>query len=1321
MLNSTLFKHLITIAICAFSIHQLSAQSTFTKRIEANSDDLEEYIGTVALTNGAVLGNMDDGSSDLELGQERPTSNAQIVGLRFNGIAIPRGAIITSAYLQFTVDDAAKNTDPVNLKIFGESVDSAATFDPTKPFNISARPKTLTSIDWKIDDATWKTIGEAGKDQKSSNIAALITEIISRTGWKSGNSLALFVTGSGLREAESFDGSPTQAPQLIINFIVPSTLSKRVSSASDDLEEYIGTVALTNGAVLGNLDDGSSDLELGQERPTSNAQLVGMRFNNIEIPKGAVITDAYLQFTVDDAAKNTDPVELQVFGEAVDSAATFDATKPFNLSSRPKTAIKVDWKINDATWKTIGEAGNDQKSTNIGSIITEIVNRSGWKKGNSLALYVTGKGLREAESYDGSPSQAPQLIVNYIVPTLLNTRVSSASDDLEEYIGTVALTNGAVLGNLDDGSSDLELGQERPASNAQLVGMRFNNIQIDANTPVHKAYVQFTVDDNAKNTDPINLEIFGEAVDSAVTFDATKPFNLSSRPKTTTKVAWKIQDNTWKTVGEAGNDQRSTDISAVIKEIVNRPGWKKGNSLAIYVTGSGLREAESYDGSPAQAPQLSIEYLGGGTKSINPVIPFPIKRGASWAYQDGNAAIPKDWELSTNNIDSSWKFSTSIFGFGEKGLSTTIDFGTSTNRPISSIFKKRFVVADVSKLKNKLELNLLCDDGCVVYLNDKEILRQNMPAGNITPTTLASSNIEGVVENVYYLSEIDRNLLKNGENVLAVSVHQGQINSDDVRFDLELKEAEFATNPIELGCEQLRNNFACFKSILPTDQAQILELPSTHNFQLISKTGQKFTNGIDSMRSNADFTGFIPENGSSSIKGHLGVNHERETDGGLSFFDLHFNTKNERWIIDTSQVAKIDATAIVSSNYNCSGGVSPWGTILSCEEDVSTVDKNKDGYNDIGWVVEFDPKSNSVRNYDGKQQKLWAMGCISHENVAVLADQKTVYQGEDDPKGAVYKFIADKEGDLTSGKLYALKLDGIYALGEPSTTTGSWILIPNTTVTERNNTKTLAESLGATLFAGIEDIEVSPLTNELFFTVKGVGRVYKFKDEGNKISGFKTFIGARSYRINNGKDIVAEDWGSGNDNLVFDDKGNLFVLQDGGRNHIWLVRNDHTQLDPKVEVFAKLPFGSEPTGATFTPDYKFMFVSVQEAASSNTTTQKDVDGKSTIWNRSHTIVIGRNESFDGLVDTKELLLVENWVNVYPNPNNGEFRAVFNLENSSNVSYQVVDVMGRVVINADKAFYPAGNALVEVNIGNTGVYFLVVNINGQIVTKRIVVE
>ena len=106
------------------------------------------------------------------------------------------------------------------------------------------------------------------------------------------------------------------------------TLSVRVADGNDDAEEHLNE---GNG-----IDLGSSDLEIGAEGGGSDAQLIGLRFLDIDIPRGATINSAHIQFTVDETDNETQTGPIQIFGELGDSLAFTSATG--DISSRTRTA-----------------------------------------------------------------------------------------------------------------------------------------------------------------------------------------------------------------------------------------------------------------------------------------------------------------------------------------------------------------------------------------------------------------------------------------------------------------------------------------------------------------------------------------------------------------------------------------------------------------------------------------------------------------------------------------------------------------------------------------------------------------------------------------------------------------------------------------------------------------------------------------------------------------------------------------------------------------------------------------------------------------------
>lgn len=177
----------------------------------------------------AENGEMGLTSSDLELG-EYDTFNTpggvdfglQKIGLRFNNITVPPGAIIATVNIQFTCD--ATGANPVELTIYGENTGNATQYTTTN-FDVSNRVKTTASTIWEIPE--WKTVGDKLPEQKTINLASIVQEIVDRPDWASGNSInfimehsgpSIGVTSStGGREAETFGSG--QQPELIITYL----------------------------------------------------------------------------------------------------------------------------------------------------------------------------------------------------------------------------------------------------------------------------------------------------------------------------------------------------------------------------------------------------------------------------------------------------------------------------------------------------------------------------------------------------------------------------------------------------------------------------------------------------------------------------------------------------------------------------------------------------------------------------------------------------------------------------------------------------------------------------------------------------------------------------------------------------------------------------------------------------------------------------------------------------------------------------------------------------------------------------------------------
>src|SRR4029079_4171965 len=117
---------------------------------------------------------------------------------------------------------------------------------------------------------------------------------------------------------------------------------------------------------------------------------------------------------------------------------------------------------------------------------------------------------------------------------------------------------------------------------------------------------------------------------------------------------------------------------------------------------------------------------------------------------------------------------------------TIVNGGPAANRFVTTYFRRAFLVNDPSGFTN-LSLQVLRDDGAIVYLNNVEVFRSNMPAGTVNYLTYASSVVGGADETTtFYGTTLSPSLVTNGLNILAVEIHQANPTTTDLSFDLEL-------------------------------------------------------------------------------------------------------------------------------------------------------------------------------------------------------------------------------------------------------------------------------------------------------------------------------------------------------------------------------------------------------------------------------------------------------------------------------------------------------------------------------------------------------
>ncbi len=232
-------------------------------------------------------------------------------------------------------------------------------------------------------------------------------------------------------------------------------------------------------------------------------------------------------------------------------------------------------------------------------------------------------------------------------------------------------------------------------------------------------------------------------------------------------------------LGRFGFDET---VNLVLSSFPGDAGSIKINDLAVpgstwsgpYVSNVNVRlEAESKPGH---------EFLGW----YAPLKQLFIPMGSVWNYLDTGEDPGSAWR-NLGYDDGTWKSGAGQLGYGDGDEATEISYGgDSQNKFITTYFRKVFSLTADNLQSAHFTISLIRDDGAVAYLNGTEILRTNMDYGEIDYLDLASSSLSGSAESAPVTFLIPAELLNEGENVLAVEVHQGAPNSGDLSFDLAL-------------------------------------------------------------------------------------------------------------------------------------------------------------------------------------------------------------------------------------------------------------------------------------------------------------------------------------------------------------------------------------------------------------------------------------------------------------------------------------------------------------------------------------------------------
>lgn len=200
--------------------------------------------------------------------------------------------------------------------------------------------------------------------------------------------------------------------------------------------------------------------------------------------------------------------------------------------------------------------------------------------------------------------------------------------------------------------------------------------------------------------------------------------------------------------------------------------------------GSGSAYARLPDGGEFEV--LEVPTPGETNRRLTWVSTEFVSKDATWLYDDSGADLGTAWR-GTDFDDAAWASGPAPLGYGDSHQQTFLSYGPDSGNKHPTSYLRHAFTLDAVPDEGRLFVELVVDDGAVVYLNGDELMRKNMPDGEITWSTYASETVAGEAETTYERFELSLDGLRAGENVLAAEAHQVSPTSSDQTFGLSLE------------------------------------------------------------------------------------------------------------------------------------------------------------------------------------------------------------------------------------------------------------------------------------------------------------------------------------------------------------------------------------------------------------------------------------------------------------------------------------------------------------------------------------------------------
>ena len=209
-----------------------------------------------------------------------------------------------------------------------------------------------------------------------------------------------------------------------------------------------------------------------------------------------------------------------------------------------------------------------------------------------------------------------------------------------------------------------------------------------------------------------------------------------------------------------------------------------------------------------------------------------ILKGDTWKYYDLGDVLSSEW-ADTDYDDSSWQEGAAELGYGDGDETTVVGYGSnSSNKYITTYFRKKLTIPNKDQM-DLFRISIKMDDGAVIYVNGREAGRINMSSGQISYSTPAASSIPNA--KIYQSLAVDTDLFREGENIIAVEIHQHEAISSDISFNMELRAGKIPSEYLSTNSELLLPVNGARSVLALSNSLNLCMLPDTISEEVILK------------------------------------------------------------------------------------------------------------------------------------------------------------------------------------------------------------------------------------------------------------------------------------------------------------------------------------------------------------------------------------------------------------------------------------------------------------------------------------------------------